>query len=65
MGKIKKVIKYDGKLYESYWSLFYDLDKAGKTPCHGMCEDLEEDYPLEKYILKEVMKLDIQEEPVH
>lgn len=65
MAKVKKVIRYEGKLYESYWSLFYDLDKAHKTPCHEMCEDPNEEYPLEKFILKEVMKLDIQEELVH
>lgn len=65
MGKLKKVIKYNGELYESYWSLFYDLNQAGKTPCHEMCEDPEEEFPLEKYILTEIMKLDIQEEQVH
>lgn len=64
MSKMKKVIRYEGKLYESYWSLFYDLDKEGKTPCHEMCEDPEEEYPLEKFILTKVMKLDIQEEQV-
>ncbi len=65
MGKRTKVIRYDGKLYDNYWSLFYELEKEGATPCKSMGSDDDEEYPLEKFILKEVMKLEIQEEKVH
>ena len=61
---MKKVIEFEGKLYDSYWSLFYDLDKEGKTPCKSMGEDPDEEYTLEKYILTEIMKLEIQERKV-
>ena len=59
---MKKAIEWNGELYDSYYSLFYDLDKEGKTPCPHWEGD--EDYPLEKYILTEVMKLDIKERKI-
>lgn len=61
----KKVIEFEGKLYDNYWSLFYELEKEGKTPCKSMGADDDEDYPLEKFILEGVMKLDIKEHKVH
>lgn len=60
---MKTIIEFDGKFYDNYANLFYDLDKAGKTPCPHWEGD--EEYPLEKYILTEIMKLKIQEYQVH
>ena len=62
---MKKIIEFEGKLYSNYWSLFYELEKESKTPCKSMGGDDDEEYPLEKYILTEVMKLEITERKVH
>ena len=59
---MKKAIEWNGELYDSYYSLFYDLSKEGKTPCPHWEGD--EDYPLEKFILTEVMKLEITERKI-
>ena len=55
------IIEYNGELYENWGSLFYELGKMGKTP-----KEIDEasDFPLEKYIIQEIMKLDIKERPV-
>lgn len=60
---MKKVIELNGELYDNYYSLFYDLAKEGKTPCE--CCDEDEEFPLEKYILTEIMKLEITERKIH
>ena len=59
--KKKIAIEYKGELYDSWWSLFYDLEQAGEIPKEI---DTSDDYPLEKYILQEIMKLDAKERPV-
>ena len=59
---MKKVIEWNGEIYDSYASLFHDLAREGKTPCPYW--DDNEYNPLEKYILTEVMKLEIKERPV-
>ena len=59
--KKKIAIEYKGELYESWWSLFYDLERAGETPKEI---DTEDEYPLEKYILQEIMTVDAKERPV-
>jgi hypothetical protein len=59
--KKKIAIEYKGELYDSWWSLFYDLEQAGQLPKEI---DTADEYPLEKYILQEIMKLDAKERPV-
>ena len=55
------VIEFEGKLYKNWWSLFYELERDGKTPSEI---DSECDYALEKYLIKEIMKLDAVERPI-
>lgn len=59
--KKKIAIEYKGELYESWWSLFYDLEQAGAIPKEI---DTADEYPLEKYLIQEIMKLDAKERPV-
>ena len=59
--KKKVAIEYKGELYDSWWSLFYDLEQAGETPKEI---DASDEHPLEKYIIQEIMKLDAKERPV-
>ena len=59
--KKKIAIEYKGELYESWWSLFYDLEQAGLIPKEI---DTSDEYPLEKYLIQEIMKLDAKERPV-
>ncbi len=55
------VIEFEGKLYKTWWSLFYELERDKKIP-----EEIDPDneYALEKYIITEVMKLDAKERPI-
>ena len=55
------VIEFEGKLYKSWWNLFYELEKDKKLP-EGVNTD--DDGSLEKFIITEVMKLDAKERPI-
>ena len=62
----KKVIEYEGKLYESYMTLFIALGKAHKLP-EGAEEDLDDPelYQLERFIITKVMGLQVEEKEVN
>ena len=56
--KKKIAIEYKGELYDSWWSLFYDLEQAGETPKEI---DTADEHPLEKYIIQEIVKREAKE----
>lgn len=62
----KKVIEYEGKLYESYYTLFNALAKAHKLP-EGAEEDFDDPelYQMERFIITKVMGLEVAEKEVH
>jgi hypothetical protein len=66
MVKGKKVIKWNGELYENYEKVFTAMERNGMLP-DGLVYDWENDdelYWMERYIIKEVLKQEVEEIPV-
>lgn len=67
MVRRKKVIKWNGELYDDYDGVLTAMEKKGLLP-DGLVHDYENDdelYWMERYIIKDVLKQEVEEIPVN